>query len=121
MIDLGYALDTLREDMLARENMSGTAFGNVAVPHSLSKNTKTSFISIAVSDQPLIWGSSKVNLIAMIGVNEDSRKLFAEVFDLFIDIMSEPANNRQMLRAESFQEFMDILKTFMKTDAAWSG
>lgn len=121
VIDLGYALDTLREDMLARENMSGTAFGNVAVPHSLSKNTKTSFISIAVSDQPLIWGSSKVNLIAMIGVNEDSRKLFAEVFDLFIDIMSEPANTRQLLRAESFQEFMDILKTFMKTDAAWSG
>lgn len=121
VIDLGYAIETLKEDMFARENMSSTAFGNVAVPHSLSKNTKTSFISIAISDQPLLWGGSEVNLIAMIGVNEDSRKLFAELFDLFIDIISEPANTRQLLRAESFQEFMDILKTFIKADAAWNG
>lgn len=79
VIHLGYASDSLSGDMLARENMSSTAFGNVAVPHSLSKNTKTSFISVAISEQALPWGNSKVNIIAMIGVNEDFRKLFAEL------------------------------------------
>lgn len=118
---LGYARESLQEDMLARENMSSTAFGNVAVPHSLSKGTKTSFVSIALCDKPLLWGGSEVNLIAMIGVNEDSRKVFAELFDLFIDIISEPANTRQLLKAESFSEFMDILKAFMETDAAGNG
>ena len=79
VIQLGYASDSLSGDMLARENMSSTAFGNVAVPHSLSKNTKTSFISVAISEQALPCGNSEVNIIAMIGVNEDFRKLFAEL------------------------------------------
>lgn len=121
VINFGYAKESLREDMLARESMSSTAFGNVAVPHSLSKNTKTSFISIAIFDQAVMWGGNEINMIAMIGVNEDSRKLFAELFDLFIDIISEPVNTRQLVRAENFQEFMDILKNFMGTGPARNG
>ena len=66
-------------------------------------------------------GGNEINMIAMIGVNEDSRKLFAELFDLFIDIISEPVNTRQLVRAENFQEFMDILKNFMGTGPARNG
>ena len=117
VIHLGYASDSLSGDMLARENMSSTAFGNVAVPHSLSKNTKTSFISVAISEQALPWGNSKVNIIAMIGVNEDFRKLFAELFDIFIDIISEPTNVKQLVKTNDFFEFMNILKNFMSSGA----
>lgn len=113
--NVGYTESSFYEDVLAREKMSGTAFHDVAVPHSLSKSAHTSFISIAISEDPLSWGNHQVHMIAMIGVNEDSRKLFAELFDALIEILSEPANIKELIKAVDFDDFMEILKRLMDT------
>lgn len=89
--------------------MSSTAFGNVAVPHSLVKDTNTSFISIAISEKPIPWGKNEVNIIAMIGVNDDSRKIFAEIFDSLIDILSEPIHVKGLTHCKDFQECMSYI------------
>lgn len=87
VVNLGYAQDTLFDDVMAREKMSSTAFSNIAVPHSLLQNAKTSFISIVISEEKINWGNHDVQMIALIGVNKDSRKIFSQVFDEIIDIL----------------------------------
>lgn len=110
---LQYAPDSLFEDVMAREKMSSTAFHDVAVPHSLSKNANTSFISIAISEKPMKWGDHKVHIIALIGVNEDSRKVFSEVFDEIIDILSEPVHVKELIQVNDFKEFIEQIKQLM--------
>lgn len=110
IVSLGYAQDSLFHEVIARENLSSTAFGDIAVPHSLSKNAKNSFISIVISDQPINWGSKSVHIIAFIGVNEDSRKIFSNVFDEIIDILSEPSHVKKLLQVQNFNEFITLIK-----------
>lgn len=113
VVSLNYAHSTLYEDVMERERMSSTAFHDVAVPHSLSKSAKTSFISIAISETPMHWGNHDVHIIALIGVNEDSRKIFSEVFDELIDILSEPIHVKELLLVDNFKEFIDQIKVLM--------
>lgn len=113
VVALNYAEDTLFEDVMAREKMSSTAFHDVAVPHSLSKNAKTSFISIAISEEGMKWDQHIVHIIALIGVNEDSRKIFSEVFDEIIDILSEPVHVKELMQAKDFKEFIERIKLLM--------
>lgn len=113
VVSLNYAQDSLFEDVMARERMSSTAFHDVAVPHSLSKNANTSFISIAISEKPMKWGDHEVQIIALIGVNEDSRKVFSEVFDEIIDILSEPVHVKELIQTKDFQTFIEQIKQLM--------
>lgn len=113
VIALDFAEDTLFEDVMAREKMSSTAFSEVAVPHSLLQSAKTSFISIVISDKKMSWGNQEVNIIALIGVNKASRKVFSQVFDEIIDILSEPVNVRRLIKVKDFNEFISEIKTLM--------
>lgn len=112
-ISLGYANNSFTEDVLAREEMSSTAFHNVAVPHSLSKNAKHSFISVVLLKNAIAWGTHEVSIIALIGVNDDSRKIFSLVFDNLIDILSEPVNVKKLIQANNFEEFISMIMLMM--------
>lgn len=105
--------DDLCKDVLSREHMSSTAFHDVAVPHSLSKNAKRSFISITLSEKGIQWDSHNVHIIALIGVNEDSRKIFSEVFDELVDILSEPYNVNVLISSKNFAEFIANIMQMM--------
>jgi len=108
-IRLDYAKESLTEDVLAREAMSDTAFCDVAVPHSLSRNAKKSFISFAISETLMQWGDKQVYLIALIGISEDSRKIFSQVFDYLIDILSESINIKTLVSAADYDDFIKRL------------
>lgn len=112
-INIDFANENFTEDVLARENMSGTAFNNVAVPHSLSNNANTGFISIAISQELLPWNGNQVNIIVLIGINKDSRKIFAELFDALIEILSEPSSVKELVKATDFNHLINSLKTLM--------
>lgn len=113
VVALNYAEASLFDDVISREKLSSTAFSNVAVPHSLSQNTITSFISIAISEKPMKWGNRTVNIIALIGISADSRKIFSEVFDEIIDIFSEPSHVAELIQCETFHDFINKIKQFM--------
>lgn len=113
LVSLNYAEDSLFEEVMSREKLSSTAFSNVAVPHSLSKNANTSFISIALSEKPIKWGNHNVHIIALIGISSDSRKLFSEVFDEIIDILSEPAHVSELIKCNDFNDFINKIKQLM--------
>lgn len=112
-ISKGYAGEEFLPNVLARETMSSTAFHNVAVPHSLGKDVYESFISIVISDEPILWGNKKVYIIAMIGVNDDSREIFAQIFDHLVDIFTESQNIKKLTSSNNFDEFIYIIQSIM--------
>lgn len=112
-ISKGYASEKFLPNVLAREAMSSTAFHNVAVPHSLGKDVYESFISIVISDEPILWGNKKIYIIAMIGVNDVSREIFAQIFDHLVDIFTESQNIKKLISSNNFDEFIFKIQNIM--------
>lgn len=110
-IQFGYANDSLTDNVMQRESLSDTTFYDVAVPHSLKDDVIKSFISFAISDKPIKWGDKQVNIITLIGVNKDSRKVFTEIFDLLIDILSESKNVKELAGTSNYKDFYHKLIT----------
>ncbi len=108
-IDSTYILDVIE-----REKMSSTIFNNrVAVPHSMHMTALKSAIAIVINKKPQKWEDSNVQLIAFIAFNRDERKLFTDIYDSFIRIISEPENIDTIVASKDYEDFIEKLTSLM--------
>ena len=112
-IRLDYADASFTTDVFAREHMSSTAFEDAAVPHSLASNAKKSFISVVLCPQGMEWGTHEVHIVTLLGVHDDSRKLFAQIFDHLIEILSEPSFLNELVTCQDYDSFIQKLTHYM--------
>lgn len=112
-VQLDYADATFTSDVFAREHMSSTAFENAAVPHSLASSAKKSFISVVLCPQGMKWGNHQVHIVTLLGVHDDTRKLFAQIFDHLIEILSEPAFLNELVTCQTYDSFIMKLNQYM--------
>lgn len=100
--------------VLEREKMSSTAFNNnVAVPHSMTMDANKTGICIIINDKPVKWGEEQVQIITMIAINQTQRQLFSQVFESFINILSEWENVKELTKAIDYKDFMDKVARLM--------
>lgn len=117
VINLGYAKPSFYKEVIHREKMSSTAFGNlVAVPHSMKQNSNKSFISIVINEKPMKWGNHFVNIIVLIGISINDRPAFREVFDILIEILSEPHNVQKLIRCKDFDGFLTTIANIISLE-----
>lgn len=109
VIRKGYANENFTKDVFAREKLSPTSFNEIAVPHSFESDTLESFIAFATCKNPVSWGDKRVSFVVLIGVTDERRRLFSEVFDLLIDILSETKYVHRLIAAKNYNEFLQIL------------
>lgn len=103
-VDSGFVLNVME-----REAMSTTAFGRIAIPHAIKMNATKTGMFVLISKNGIQWGDFRVNLVLLISVNKDDRKLFHEIFDSLATILTEDGNISELLNADNYQNFMDIL------------
>lgn len=112
-ISYSFAVDTFTADVFARENMSSTAYQNVAVPHSLGNSAKKSFISVALYKDGLQWDTKSVQLVLLLGVDSETRKLFSQIFDGLIEVITNTNCLSELIACEDYNSFIDKLAKFM--------
>ncbi|MCJ0024428.1 transcription antiterminator [Clostridioides difficile] len=96
------------DDVLIREKMSSTAFNNnVAIPHSMKMDALKTGVCLIVNDKPVKWGEEKVQIIAMIPINEKEKEKFNYIFESFIEILSEWNNVKKLTKADNYSSFMN--------------
>lgn len=96
------------DDVLIREKMSSTAFNNnVAIPHSMKMDALKTGVCLIVNDKPVKWGEEKVQIIAMIPINEKEKEKFNYIFESFIEILSEWNNIKELTKADNYSSFMN--------------
>ncbi|HGM3772401.1 TPA: transcription antiterminator [Clostridioides difficile] len=96
------------DDVLIREKMSSTAFNNnVAIPHSMKMDALKTGVCLIVNDKPVKWGKEKVQIIAMIPINEKEKEKFNYIFESFIEILSEWNNIKELTKADNYSSFMN--------------
>ena len=112
--ELGLCDASFRNEVLKRESLSSTSFGNlVAVPHSLMQNALHSFLSVVINEKSMPWGNDQVNIIVLIGICKDDRKAFRELFDDLITMLSEPINVSKLIRCDSYDDFIKELTNML--------
>ena len=114
-VSLGLCEPSFADDVLAREELSSTAFGNhLAVPHSLTPSAHRSFLSVVVNDTPMSWGDEQVNIIILLGLGETDRSAFRLLFDTLLEVLSESQNVAALLGCTDYDDFATRLLSLIK-------
>lgn len=108
LVSEGVAGPDFLEGVLARERLSSTAFnGSIAVPHSLHMNCRRTAISVLISDEPIRWGESEVQMIALFALSPTGRQVFRDVLDAFIAVLAERDATVRIVNASgTYEEFV---------------
>ncbi|MDQ0363016.1 BglG family transcription antiterminator [Breznakia pachnodae] len=108
-----FASESFYNDVFLRENLSSTAFNNVAVPHAVTESANRSFISIALLPHSIDWGNMNINMIAYIGISKKDRKLFVEFFEEIIEILNNSYNINILLESLDYNDFISKLYSLL--------
>ena len=92
-----------------REAMSSTAFGRIAIPHTIKMDSKRTGMFVLINNKGIEWEDSTVNLVLLLSVKKDDNRLYHDVFDSLASILTEEGNVSQILTAENYQSFVDLL------------
>ncbi|GKU82032.1 BglG family transcription antiterminator [Niallia sp. NCCP-28] len=96
-------------NVIEREAMSSTGFGRIAIPHAIKMNAKKTGMFVLINDKGIKWNDLTINLVLLISVSKDDRRLFHDVFDSLAAILTEEGNVSQILTAGDYQKFVDLL------------
>lgn len=108
--------DNFKDSVLQREKISSTAFQNVAVPHSIYMDAISSGICIVVYDNGFSWDEHKVDIVALIAINDEDREVFGDLFEMLIRVLSEEKNTRELKKTASYDEFIEKLQMIIAED-----
>lgn len=106
---LGYTDAAFESDVLEREGVSSTAFGQFAIPHTFKMNSRKTGLSVYISRSPIAWGDSMVNLVIMLSFNPNERKIFYDIFEPLSMILVDPNNLKGALSCQRYDEFISFL------------
>lgn len=109
LVDSGFADRSYIDKVFEREEMSSTAMGAFAMPHTVGLVGKHSRISVLISKKPIQWQDTQVNLVLMLCFSPAERSSFNTVFDRVAGSLIEPANIRRLLECTSYEAFVDAL------------
>lgn len=113
-----FNLTDLHKAVLDRESLGSTFFGNgIAAPHPIFAVSSDTFISIAVTPQPLDWDSdgNKVNLIMLVSVGKNNSKAF-QIWNYLSKVFANRDFLPQLLQDPSYEHFLKLLKGTISED-----
>ncbi len=109
LVQQGYVAEGFIEEVEERENHSSTAFGCLAVPHSLKMDAERTGMYILLSEKPIVWQEHMVNVVLLFAINKVDRSLFHEVFDSLIVLLLEFDNLDRVLRANTYEAVIEAI------------
>lgn len=105
----GYVGEDFTAKLFERENVSSSAYANIALPHPLDMDARRTAIAVALLQQPMQWGPQKVNLIMMLAITREDRPLFRSIFDFVTESIVDPQRLAALLKTTSYTEFINLL------------
>lgn len=106
-----YVDTNFEESVYKRENAAGTAFGNVAIPHSVEMNAIKTSIAVAISKEGFQWDSNIVHVVLLLAINKADRRSFRALYESLISLFSEDKVIQEIRNCTSFDEFKSIIYT----------
>ena len=106
LINQGFGNNHFDKEIQKRESMASTAFGDVAIPHTLEMDAKKTGILIINSKEGIQWDqNNKCHLIFMIAVAKNDVKMFGNLLQALISVLSINKNVNILKKKSNFEEF----------------
>ena len=112
----GYADHSFYPSVMGRENAFGTAFGEVAIPHSLDNNGLKTTINVCIVENGIVWDGRLLHVVFLASVNKNDMFWYREAFEgmlILLDREDFIARIRNCRNYESFQRIW--METLTKT------
>lgn len=109
LYQLGYVEQSFEYEILERENLSTTAFHDIAIPHSIKMNAIHTGMYIIISQKGIEWDHHIVHIVVLLAIDKEERKIFQYIYDILIAILTNPSSKKLLLQAENYQAFLEIL------------
>ena len=108
-----YVRRDYREHVLMRERAACTAFGKIAIPHSVEMNAYKTCASVMISGKGIRWENQIVYVVLMIAINKLDNHVFKELYESLVIIFSEETNIELFRECKSYEEFESTLKSII--------
>lgn len=108
LMALDYVNCDFFDQVMERENISSTAFGIIAVPHTVELAAKKNAIYFIINQDRIEWGGAHVQVIALIAMSADNQKEFYDVYTSFTEVMADTEYLKKLLQAKDYTEFLDV-------------
>lgn len=93
-----------------REQMSSTAFGNIAIPHSVQADAIESCIAIAVSPHGIVWGNDRVTVVLLIAMSGIEMDAFRSVYEALTLLFNDNDSIQRLCTMHTFDEFRQFVQ-----------
>jgi Transcriptional antiterminator len=113
LYEMEYVRKDYKENLLMREVAASTAFGKMAIPHSVEMNAYKTCASVMISSKGIRWDNQLVNVVLMIAINKLDNNIFKELYESLVIIFSEESNIELFKECKSFAEFEDTLNSII--------
>lgn len=100
-----------KDRLEARERMSSTAFGRVAIPHSLQMVALKTQGYVVIDPKGINWDEDNnyVSLIFLLAINESNKQAYRNIFDDLSQIAVDPKNIALLVKTKTYDEFIKQL------------
>ncbi|MEQ1976283.1 PTS sugar transporter subunit IIA [Xenorhabdus sp. SGI240] len=110
MLTKGYVEADFIDCVYEREHASSTAFGLLALPHSIKLDAVKTCIAVVISPKGIRWGSDeRVHVVFLSAINRIDRTCFAQSYDALLDIFNCDSVIGALGKLTDFEKFRDIL------------
>ncbi|MBU5309737.1 BglG family transcription antiterminator [Ligilactobacillus saerimneri] len=114
LADNGVVGTDYREKLMQREQMSSTAFGKFAIPHSIRMEAQQTKAFVYINPTGVQWDkNNKVYLVVALAFRPDDSKAFRAFFDKFSEIMVEEQNIATLITSRSYNDFLNNIASMM--------
>lgn len=105
----GYVDETYLPSILARESISSTAFGSIAIPHAIDVKTLKSGICIYVSKTGIAWGNQVVHIVFMLAIHQSDKQTFSHIYGALVDVFDKKERMNRLIACTTFSDFCNNL------------
>jgi lichenan operon transcriptional antiterminator len=109
LIRNGYAGETFGDEVLAREHSYSTAYGNIAIPHSMQMSAKKTGMAVLINEKPIPWGQNMVNIVLLFSIQKETRNTFYDIFDNLTALLLEAPNVAKIIECETYDDFIKTI------------
>lgn len=98
--------------LVEREDIVSTAIDDLAIPHSMNTEEECvleSCISVVISEEPVLWGSTYVNYVFLIALKNEDRLFFKDVFGIITSAFIDNETKKRILSCDDYNEFVRLL------------
>ncbi|MCF0111910.1 MAG: PTS sugar transporter subunit IIA, partial [Erysipelotrichaceae bacterium] len=106
-----YIDDDFEANVYKRESAATTAFGNIAIPHSMEMDAVKTCVAVAISKEGIKWDNSVVNIVFLLSINKADKRSFRYLYESLIAMFSEQDFVQEVKKCTSFRDFEQLVFT----------